>query len=602
MEMNMKNATQWMPAMAGALVLAAMSGCTITGSGGGTNAAGGGMGSGQGLPTTSSGGSGTASTGAARSSTTVATGAASGQTTAGTATTRSGMSSGASTTAASSTTTASTSTTTTTTTTTAATSTAAAAAPAFGASSTVFYPTGHEANAALRVDRVCPPEVVAGGNFSYELRVTNVTRVALENVMVTETVPSNFTMVSSEPAANTSGGAATFNLGSIAPGATKTVRVTGRAGQAGSISSCATVSYTLPICCTINVVAPSLKIEKMMLGSAQGGTVPSLCDNIPVRIVVSNPGTGTARNVMVTDALPAGMTTADGKQNVEFSAGDLAAGQSKTFEFMAKASRTGSFTNDASAKAENGLTAESNKVTVNVQNCNLVIAKRADRAQLFAGRPASFTIEVRNTGDGVARNVVVEDMIPAGASFVSATEGGRVAGNVATWSFGDMAPGASKTMQIVLNPGSNEVVTNTARIRSVCCPEAQATATVNYEGVPAIVVELVDEPDPLLVGEETTFTVKVRNQGIKADTNLRVVFNLANGLTFVSGQGASAVSGAGQAITFGVIPTLAPKQEVVWTVKARCTAANGDVRSNLNVTTDFFKAPITEIESTNLVQ
>jgi uncharacterized repeat protein (TIGR01451 family) len=461
----------------------------------------------------------------------------------------------------------------------------------------MFYPAGTEVGAALRVDRVCPPEVSANANFTYEIRVTNVTRVGLENVQVTESIPQNFTLVSSEPQGNVSGAAAVFNLGSLAPGASKTIRVTGRAGGAGSIASCATVTYVLPVCCTIAVVNPSLKIEKSM-----PSVLESQCDTLPVRLVVSNPGTGVARNVMVSDPLPAGLTTVDGKQNVEFSAGDLAAGQSKTFEFQAKASRTGTFTNSASAKADGGLTANSNTVNVDVRNCNLVIAKRAERAQLFQGRPATFTIEVRNTGNGVARNVMVNDPIPAGATFTSATEGGRLVGNAVQWSFGDLAPGASKTMSVTMNPGSSAAINNTASVRSVCCPEQSANASVAYDSVPAIVVELIDEPDPLLVGEETTYTIKVRNQGLKTDTNLRAVLTLANGLQFVSGGGASAVSAAGQTITFGSIASLAPKQEVVWTVRAKCTSAGGDTRQNLSVTTDFFKTPIVEIESTNLVQ
>jgi len=602
----MKTASKmWMPISASALVAAALTGCTLTGSGGTA-----GSGTSGGTAPTGSGMSGSGMPGTA-----VTTGTASGQqtsgamsggrsitgTTATTGSTTGSMSGGSSGSTMTATTTTTTNTSTNTSTNTAANTNTATtntvAATNFGSTSTVFYPSGTEIGAALRVDRMCPPEVSANANFTYELKVTNVTRVALENVMLTETIPANFTLASSEPTGNVAGGAASFNLGSLAPGQTKSVRVTGMAGNAGSIASCATVTYTLPICCTITVVNPSLKIEKSM-----PPILESQCDTLPVRLVVSNPGTGIARNVMVSDPLPAGLMSVDGKQNVEFSAGDLAAGQSKTFEFQAKASKMGTFTNSATAKADGGLTANSNTVNVDVRNCNLVIAKRAEKAQLFQGRPATFTIEVRNTGNGVARNVMVNDAVPAGATFTSATEGGKLVGNAVQWSFGDMAPGASKTMAVTMNPGTSAVINNTATVRSVCCAEQSANASVAYDSAPAIVVELIDEPDPLLVGEETTYTIKVRNQGLKTDTNLRAVLTLANGLQFVSGAGASPVSAGGQVITFGTIASLAPKQEVIWTIRARSSAANGDTRQNLSVTTDFFKNPIVEIESTNLVQ
>lgn len=477
---------------------------------------------------------------------------------------------------------------------------APAARPVMGSSAVVYYPTGHRENAALMVERMCPAEVTANAPFEYELKVTNVSPAALENVMLTETIPSNFSLTSSSPSAtSTAGGAATFNLGGLAPGESKSVKVMGTAGREGRIASCATVSYTLPICCAINVVSPALKITKEM-GDAD--KIHSLCDTIPVKLVVTNTGSGMARNVVVRDPLPAGLATADGKQTVEVNVGNLAGGESRAIDFMVKATQTGSFNNQAMAMADGNLKADSNAVSVKVVNCNLQITKRAASERLFSGRQASFTIVVSNTGDGVASNTVVSDPLPAGATFVSATEGGRLVGNAVEWNLGDLAPGASKTLSVAMNPGTATQLANTATARSACCPNVSANATVSYDGVPAIVVELFDEPDPLQEGEETTYTIKVRNQGNKADANLRTVFTLANGLQFVSGQGASAVTANGQTVTLGTIPVLAPKQEVIWTVRARCVAGNGDVRNNLSVTTDYFKAPIVEIESTNLIK
>ncbi|MCE2925378.1 MAG: hypothetical protein LW822_07995 [Phycisphaeraceae bacterium] len=480
---------------------------------------------------------------------------------------------------------------------------APAPAPVGTSTTTVFYPTGSESGAALRFDRTAPGEVNAGGEFTYELRVTNVTRVALENVMVTETIPSNFTLVRTDPAATVAGSAGTFNIGSLAPGASKTIKVTGKAGTSGSISSCATVTYSLPICSTINVVAPALKIEKTAFGSAQGGSTETICDIVPVRLIVSNPGTGVARNVTVTSNLPAGLTTTDGKQTVDFSAGDLVAGQSKTFEFNTKAARPGSFTSTASAKGDNGLTAQSNNVSIAFRGSRFAITQVAESATLYPGRPANFTVEVRNTGDGPAKNAVVQATLPAGASLISATENGQAAGGNVSWTLGTFAAGASKTLKFTVNPGSNTTINSVSTIRGECSEAASANATVTFQGVPALLTELIDGPDPIGPGEETTFKFTVRNQsGTTGDSNLKAVITLGNGLTFVSGTGPSAVSAAGNVVTLAGIPTLAAGQELVWTVKAKNTNPVGDTRTSFSVTTDYFKNPIVGTESTNLVR
>ena len=475
-----------------------------------------------------------------------------------------------------------------------------------GACDTVFYPTGHEVGAAVRLDRYGPTEVTQGANFDYELRVTNVSPRNLSNVMVSEATASAFTFGSAvpNPTSNTPGSGAgagsllVFNLGDMATGETKTIKITGKAGTAAQIASCAAVSFTIPSCCVVNVTAPALKITKA--APAEVG----LCDMIPIRLVVTNSGTGMARNVTVRDALPSGLMTADGKNVFEANIGSLGAGESRNVDFNAKTDKVGTYNNSATAAAEGGLNASSNTTTTVVKNCALAITKTVNAAQQFSGRNATWTITVTNNGDGVARNVSVSDSLN-NSTFVSATEGGRANGGGAMWSIGDLAPRQSKTLQLVTNSGGfMGTVTNTATASSSdrCCAAATATATIEYRSLPAIVIELVDDPDPVAVGEETTFTIKVRNQGFKADSNLKAVFTLANGMQFVSGGGASAVTASGQTITLGTIPSIGPKQEVAWTVRVRCTAANGDVRSKLSVTTDFFKNPIDEEESTNLYQ
>lgn len=469
----------------------------------------------------------------------------------------------------------------------------APAAPVKASSaSTVYYPTGHASSAALMVERMYPSEVVANSAFEYVIKVTNVSPTTVDNIVIDEVLPAGFTMTSASPeGTKRDGGVSSFNLGSLSAGQSKTITVKGTAGSAGTIESCARVFYTLPVCQTITVVAPALQLTK---------TAPAevlFCDTIPVKITVTNTGTGVAKSVVVKDELPAGLKTVDGKSSVEMAAGDLGSGQSKEFSLTLKADKTGSFKNTATAASSNGLTAKSSETTTLVRQPVLTIAKKGP-AKLFAGRPVTFEITVANKGDAAAANTVIDDPIPAGASFVSATDGGKLVGTSVQWALGSMAPGATKTVSVTMNVPSIGTIKNVATAKATCANQVSAEAGTEFAGIPAILLEVVDSPDPVEVGGTTTYTIIATNQGSLADTNIKIVATLEDQMAYVSSAGATAGTASGKTITFAPLGTLAPGAKATWTLVVRATA-EGSVRFGTSMTSDQLSRPVQETEATN---
>src|SRR5262249_15347803 len=148
-----------------------------------------------------------------------------------------------------------------------------------------------------------------------------------------------------------------------------------------------------------------------------------LCQDIPIQIRVSNRGSGVARNVMVTDNLPAGLATPEGKTGFTFRAGDLTTGQTKEATIVARAAKTGSYTNTANATEDGALKAEASATRV-VRQPVLQVTKVCPPVR-YVGRPMDFVITVQNSGDAVASNTMLTDAIPAGTSFVTADGAGR---------------------------------------------------------------------------------------------------------------------------------------------------------------------------------
>ncbi len=464
----------------------------------------------------------------------------------------------------------------------------AAAAPVnFNAQSTAYYPTGRREGSALMVEKMAPAEATVNGATEYRIRVTNLAACALDNVVVDEKVPAGFNVTSMSPqGTGAANGATAFNLGSIGAGQSKDIVVKGSFAKAGSYSGCCDVSYTLPVCMTINVVAPALAITKTMPAEV------SLCDNIPVKLVVTNSGSGTARNVMIKDALPAGLTSQAG---TEWNIGNLGAGQSATKEFSVKADKVGSFTNSANASAEGGLTANSNSVTTVVKAPTLTIDKKCP-GTLRQGQSAKFEIVVTNTGNGVAKNTKVTDAIPAGATFKSATEGGAVAGGSVVWNLGDLAPGASKTVSVTMS-GNQGTINNAATATCDCAAAVSDNCSTNFIGVPDIGTTVNDADGVVNVGEPHTYTVDVRNQGQVNLTNTKMVVTLPDGMTFVSsGSGATA---AGNKVTFD-FGTLTPGQTKNGSFVVK-SSKTGELLVIGETTCSELKTPIRDDELTNFV-
>lgn len=456
------------------------------------------------------------------------------------------------------------------------------------------YPTGNRATSAVLLEKRLPAEVNAGVPFEYQIYVENLSSLPLENVTVSDRVSGVFQMTESQPAASSAGGALQWNLGNIAPGGSTSIRVMGSATGEGSITSCAEISYTSALCATIQVVAPRLEITK------RGPAEVLLCDPIPYEFVITNTGSGTVRGVVVSDQLPSGLQTADGLESFQFTVGDLGPGQSKAYQVTARATRAGSYSNTATAAAQGGVTATSNSVGTTVREARLAISKSASQRQ-FIGRNIRYEITVSNPGDVAVTDVVLEDRLPGGTAFVSASHNGVASGDSVRWNLGTLAPRASTTVELVANAQGKGVVRNVATASGRCAQAVSATAETEITGIPAILLEVIDVEDPVQVGGETTYVITVTNQGSAADSNVVIAVTFESNMQATAAGGATAGTAQGQRVTFAPLGQLAPGQQVQWQVRARALG-EGDHRIRVALTSDQLTRPVEETEATNLYQ
>jgi len=134
---------------------------------------------------------------------------------------------------------------------------------------------------------------------------------------------------------------------------------------------------------------------------------------------------------------------------------------------------------------------------------------------------------------------------------------------------------------------SSEAVTP---VNSACATEVT--------GLPAILLEKSDNPDPVAVGDTTTYTVKVTNQGSADDANVAISIVVDSELMPVSSEQPGAMI-TGQTVTFPVVPALGAKQAVTYTVLAKGVTA-GNAHTKFIVGSQMLTSPLTAVESTTV--
>jgi uncharacterized repeat protein (TIGR01451 family) len=360
------------------------------------------------------------------------------------------------------------------------------------------------------------------------------------------------------------------------------------AERVGDITACAKISVQAATCARLRVVQPELALK------LQAPDEVLQCDAIPLKLSVSNPGTGSAANVVVKHMLPEGWSSDGGKREFVINVGDLAAGQTREFTINARAIEGGTAENCATADAAGGLTAQDCART-RVLKPDLELAAEAPSVR-FLGRPAKVDLVLRNKGDGPARDVQLTQVIGAGLRFETASDGGRFSGGQISWNLSTLNPGEERTV-------SYSMVAD--RIGSVRCaatakaPCAEASTDVNIEirGMAALLLEVVDQVDPVEVGANEVYDIRVRNQGTAPATNVKIECVLPKEMTFVSAEGPAKFTSNEQSLMFVPIGSLAPGQEAIFKVVVKAND-EGDLRFQVKLTSDQLKSPVIENEST----
>jgi uncharacterized repeat protein (TIGR01451 family) len=432
-------------------------------------------------------------------------------------------------------------------------------------------------------------EEIPGTSASYTIVVTNNGPSDANGVSVADTFPSDLTGVSYTSVA---AGGATGNTAGPANGnisdtlnmptgssVTYTVSATIKSSATGSLSNTATVTapgnVTDPTpgnnsATDTDTLTPQADLS---ITKTDGVTSKVPGTSVTYTIAVTNNGPSDAPGTSVTDTFPSDLT---GVSYTSVAAGgatgntagpasgnisdtlSMPSGSSVTYTVNAtiKSSATGSLTNTATVAAGAGVTdptpgnnSATDTDTLTPQ-ADLHITKTDGVSSATPGTPITYTIVVTNSGPSDAPGTTVADNFPAtltGVSYTSVAAGGAT-GNTAGPANGNisdtlsMPSGSSVTYTVhaTIVSSATGTLSNTATVTAgagVTDPTPgnnSATDTDTLVASADISVTKSDSPDPVIAGNNITYTITVNNNGPSDAQSLSFSDGIPANTTFVS--------------------------------------------------------------------
>jgi uncharacterized repeat protein (TIGR01451 family) len=216
-----------------------------------------------------------------------------------------------------------------------------------------------------------------------------------------------------------------------------------------------------------------------------------------------------------------------------------------------------------------------------------------------ATRAMKVYLNVSNPGDAVEPLTTVNLFLPPGVTATNASDGGVPGASTVLWEIPNLAPHASQKIRATVVASAAGPLAFHSTASGTAGESAQTDCETEAFNVHGILVEVVDLVDPVEVGGNVIYIIRITNQGTAPDTNLRLTCTVPDSQQFVSSAGTTAVSAAGLTLTMDPIPSLEGKAVAAWRVVTKALTPD-DSRFKVQVSGDQFEQPIHREESTHL--
>lgn len=420
---------------------------------------------------------------------------------------------------------------------------------------TVQISVGWEKKSVINVGQECELDLI----------VKNESEVIARNLAVDAYFPTTVRLTKAIPIPREERDHISWAIAALKPGETKRIKVTLIPMKPGDLAVKAFVRLTGTSARLFAVNEPMLKLNvtgshRVMVGESAAHT-----------IVVSNPGTGVTSNIQVEAILSKGLQHSKGAR-VSLNIGSLNPGESRKIHLALTAIDGGLQQIDVTTRSGVSLKRSASS-QVMVVAPSLVLNVTGPKLR-YKGRNAIYKVTVTNSGKVPTNNVRVMHKIPEGFQFIQADKSGKLnkQSRLVDWFIGQLPVGKSITLNVKLKATELGVFPHYVSVVSEEGAKATSHVQTKVDGTASLVLEIVDLDDPVEVGSETAYEVRVKNDGSKAANQVQITCELPKDVQLIGAKGPTQSFAEKNQVIFQKIPSLAPGKTALFRIHVKGNA------------------------------
>ncbi len=402
----------------------------------------------------------------------------------------------------------------------------------------------------------------------FTITVTNNGDADATGVAATDVLPAGLTFasaVASQGSFDSSDGI--WNVGSLAGGASATLTLNITVSVAGDYTNTATVTgdqFDPDTSNNTDSASLSTRVADIVVTKTADRSAPTVDTTVTFTVTATNAGPDDATQLVIHDALPAGLTyissTPSGgsydPDTGDWTIGGLAWKAAVTLQVSARVVESGTIQNSAAVTGllQSDPDSSNDAATASIEvppAADLALTKSVDVNTPDKDTTVTFTVTVANHGPDATAGVHVGDLLPVGLTYVSDTPSAGTYDPISgDWDVGGMADGAVETLAITATVEVEGPLINMAQVTSSSLPDPnstpgnsdpsendQASVQLNAHGVADLALVKTVAPATVRKGDTATYTLVVTDNGPDPASAVIVRDQLPAGLTYVSSSG-----------------------------------------------------------------
>ncbi len=423
-----------------------------------------------------------------------------------------------------------------------------------------------------------------GQECKCELVVKNTGKTLVRNIDVDAFFPKTLRLVGVKPQPVDHNDHLTWNFDSLTPGQEERIQIQMIPSQKGDLGTTAFVRYTGAASGSYDVREPKLTLSMKGTDKAIVGELASQI------IVVTNEGDGVATDVTVQAIIPEGLEHVRGKK-LTLELGSLEPGETRNVRLSLEAVQGGDQTIQVKAKA-NAIPVQTISANVTVVAPNLQVEVEGPGLR-YVGRKAQYKIHASNDGQGISNNVRVIYNIPEGFKFIRADRGGKYdeVSNTVQWFIGRLESEDTRQVRIELLAETPGEFTHQIAALSENGNRAEAELETSVEGTASLVLEIIDLDDPVEVGSETAYEVRIKNEGSAVAKDVALTCEMPEGLSLLEAKGPTDFRNADGNLIFKAVSELQPGKTALYRIHVKGSEA-GNKRFRVKLMSESIEEPL----------